>query len=97
MKVVRPEVDHLVQANLAPVDAGEQLHGDGDLEGARHRKAIRAMEREVPAGLNVDGGYAYNTIGNAGQTGDFILEMVVRSEKRERGDQERDKKIGTFH
>ena len=73
---MRLQCDHLVQAEFAAVDFGENLDGDGDFEGARHGEAVGFVEGNAAAGFNVDGGEADLAVGDFGEAGDFVEESV---------------------
>src|SRR5439155_6655192 len=90
MQIVRRQRDHAVEARLAAVDEGQNLDGDGHLEGARHWERLVAIDEQLASALEMDDAYtdlsgtdrgeALNLIGEPRQAS--IARWLSTSEQR---------------
>ena len=55
MDVRRLQLDHVVEADLPTVDAGQELYGDRDLIGRGHGESTVGVQPDAATGLYVHG------------------------------------------
>src|SRR5579863_9890372 len=97
MQVRSMDLDHLVEFQLATIDAVEQLDRDGNLERAGHGEPLVPVERDLSAGFEMNDAGSHGSASHTRNSLYFALQSTElrigsgervnkKEESRERGD-----------